>query len=349
MPDSNFWTKEFLGNSVEQYGLFILILVGSTIIFALFQKFLLHRLEKLAKKTKTELDDAIIEIFRTIKPPFYLFLSFYIALRFLSFPDIVHRIIGALLIVWAIYLAVKAVQIFINFAFKKRFEEEEDRGTKSALNAINIIAKIILWSLGLLLMLSNLGINITSLIAGLGIGGIAIALALQNILGDLFSSFAIHFDKPFVEGDYVVIGKHAGNVEKIGIKSTRIRALQGEEIIISNQELMSARIQNFKKMKERRTTFTIGVTYNTPAEKLKKIPDIIRQIVEKADNARFDRSHFKSFDDSALAFETTFFITSSEYKEYMDVQQEINFKIHEAFEREGVEMAYPTQTLYVKK
>jgi len=349
MIDTNFWTKEFLGNTAEQYGFFVLILAGLITIFALFQKFLLHRLEKLAKKTKTELDDSIIQIFKTIKPPFYLFLSFYIALCFLSFPEIVHRVIGALLIVWAIYLAVKAVQIFINFAFKKRFEEEDDRGTKSAVSAISIIAKIILWSLGLLLMLSNLGINITSLVAGLGISGIAIALALQNILGDLFSSFAIHFDKPFVEGDYIVTGSESGTVEKIGIRTTRIRALQGEEIVISNQELTSARIQNFKKMKERRATFSISVTYETPAEKLKKIPEIIRNIVDKVDNARFDRSHFKSFGDSALEFETVFYITSNEYKEYMDVQEAINLKIYRAFEQENIEMAYPTQTLYVKK
>ncbi len=347
--NNTFWSNNFFGNEVQEYAIAVAVFFGLVIFFSLFQKILLHRLEKLAKKTKTDIDDALIEIFKTIRPPFYYFIAFYVGVRSLDFPNLVNQIVGTVIIIWAIFLAVKAVQILISYVFKKKIDQEGNRGTKSALSAINIIIKILLWSLGLLMILSNLGINVTSLMAGLGIGGIAFAFALQNILSDLFSSFAIHFDKPFVEGDYIVIGEHSGTVEKIGIKTTRIRALQGEEIVVSNNELTSARIQNFKNMKERRATFTIGVTYETENEKLKRIPSIIEAIIKDVDNARFDRSTFKEFADSSLNFETVYYITSNEYKEYMETLQEINFKIREVFENERIDMAYPTQTLFIKK
>jgi len=214
---------------------------------------------------------------------------------------------------------------------------------------LNIIIKIILWIIGLLLILSNLGINITSLVAGLGIGGIAIALALQNILSDLFSSFAIYFDKPFKVGDFIIIGKDMGTVEQIGIKTTRLRALQGEQIVISNQELTSARIQNFKKLSERRVAFELGVVYGTPDDKMKKIPELIEKIIKETKDTRFDRSHFKSFGDFALIFETVYYITSGEYLDYMNAQQEIGLKIKEKFSTEEIEFAYPTQTLFLNK
>jgi len=198
-------------------------------------------------------------------------------------------------------------------------------------------------------VLSNLGVNITSLVAGLGIGGLAIALALQSVLSDLFSSFSIYFDKPFQVGDYIIVGKHSGTVEKIGIKSTRIRASQGEEIVISNQELTSARVQNFKKLKERRNTTSIGVTYETSTDKLKKIPDIIKYIIEEEKNARFDRVYFTTFADSALVFDLVYYVKSDAYSVYLETQQNINFKIKEAFEKEGIDMAYPTQTIYLTK
>ncbi|MBU0597676.1 mechanosensitive ion channel family protein [Patescibacteria group bacterium] len=344
-----FLAKEFWNNTMQEYAIALALLVGLIIIFAIFQKFVLYRLEKLAKKTKTDLDDAVIEVFRTIKPPLYGFIVFYIAVGTLSFPDIVQKVIGAILIIWMIIIVTKAAQIFINKFFQKKIEEEEGRGTKSALGAIKIIAKVIIWVLGLLLLLSNLGINITSLVAGLGIGGVAVALALQNILGDLFSSFAIHFDKPFIPGDFVVVGDKQGTVEKIGIKSTRIRALQGEEIVISNQELTSAQIHNFKKMKERKIVFSIGTTYETPTKKLKIIPYMITKIFNDISDARLDRVHFKEFEDSSLNFEIAYYVEAPEYAKYLDIQQEINFKIREGFENESIEMAYPTQTLYVKK
>jgi len=349
MFESGIWEKVFWNNTVQEYVIALAILLGLTVIFGIFQKLLLHRLEKLAKKTKTKMDDAVIEIFGSVKPPFYAFLAFYVAIQFLDLPDIADKIISAVLIVWVIFLAIKAVQIFINHFFKEKIDGEGDRGTKSALGAINIIIKIIIWSVGLMMILSNLGVDITSLIAGLGIGGVAVAFALQNILSDLFSSFAIYFDKPFLVGDFIIVGDKMGTVEKIGIKTTRIRALQGEELVISNNELTSAHIQNFKKMQDRRIVQTLGLVYETPYEKLKKIPQIIKSIMETIDGVKLDRVHFSEYGDSALKFEIVYYVKSPDYNTYMDLRQELNFKIREEFEKEGLSMAYPTQTLYVNK
>ncbi|XOU94852.1 MAG: mechanosensitive ion channel family protein [Candidatus Kerfeldbacteria bacterium] len=347
--ENDFWDKMLFNNTVEEYGIALAILVGLIILFYIFQRIALHRLEKLAKLTKTNIDDAVINIFRSIKPPFYFFIAFFIAIQFLDFPDMANKIVSAFLIVWVVFLAVKASQIFINTLFKEKMESESDRGTKSALGAINIIIKIIIWSIGLLMILSNLGIDITSLIAGLGIGGIAIAFALQNILSDLFSSFSIYFDKPFVVGDFIIVGGKSGTVKKIGIKSTRIRALQGEEVVISNNELTSSQIQNFKKMERRRVVFSIGVLYETSTEKMKMVPEIIKKIFESVDGIDLDRVHFNEFGDFSLGFEIAYFVQSPDFVKNMDVRHEINLKIKDEFEKVGIEMAFPTQTLYIKK
>ncbi|MCK5590629.1 MAG: mechanosensitive ion channel family protein, partial [Candidatus Pacebacteria bacterium] len=173
--------------------------------------------------------------------------------------------------------------------------------------------------------------------------------AFQNILEDLFSSFAILFDKPFKVGDFIVVGEHKGVVQKMGIKTTRLKSTGGEEIVISNKELTSARLQNFKKMKERRIGFNFGVTYETPTGKLKAIPGTVKDIIDSIEKARFDRSHFTQFDDSALTFETVYYVTTSDYVVYRDIQQEINLRIKELFEKDGIDMAYPTQTIYLNK
>ena len=253
------------------------------------------------------------------------------------------------MVVWVVYQIIIAVQILIEYIFSKLLREDSDPSSRGAFSMAKNVLKGVLWVAGILMILSNLGINITSLVAGLGIGGIAIAFAFQNILEDLFSSFAILFDKPFQIGDFVVVGDKKGTVRKIGIKTTRIISTQGEEIVISNKELTSSQLQNFKKMEERRTSFLLGVTYETKTEKLKKIPKIIQKIIEKTEGARFDRSHFKSFDDSALLFETVFYVESPGYADFMDVQQDINFEIREQFEIERIDMAYPTHTIYIQK
>ncbi len=208
---------------------------------------------------------------------------------------------------------------------------------------------MLVWSLILLLILDNLGINVTALLAGLGIGGIAIALALQNVLGDLFASLSIMIDKPFEIGDFIVVGEFRGTVEHIGLKTTRIRSLSGEQNIFSNTDLLQSRIRNFRRMSERRVEFRIEVTYQTPLEKLQKIPEILQNIITAIEKTRFDRSHFKEYGESGLVFETVYYILSSDYNLYINIQQRINLEIFRIFKEEKIEFAYPTRTLYINK
>jgi len=334
----------FLGNSVKDYLITIFVFFISLAIFKIFQKSLLSKLSKLAQKTKTEVDDLIVKIIHSLRPPFYFFLAFYIAIQFLTINDFLTKIINAVLIIWIIYQTIQVFQILINYLTTKKLKD-----SKSTISFIGSLSKAILWTFGILLILSNLGINITSLIAGLGIGGVAVALALQNILGDLFSSLAIHLDKPFEEGDFIIVGEDLGVVKKIGIKTTRILSLQGEEIVISNKELTSTRVHNYKKMRARRVVFSFGVTYDTPLEKLKRIPQIIKEIIERQESAQFDRAHFHKYGDSALLFEIVYYVKTGDYNQYMNVNQEIHFKIKEIFEKENISFAFPTQTIYLRK
>jgi small-conductance mechanosensitive channel len=209
------------------------------------------------------------------------------------------------------------------------------------------VARLAVWSLVLLLALDNLGFNITALLAGMGIGGIAVALAAQNILGDLFASLSIVLDKPFVVGDFIVVGEQLGTVEYIGLKTTRIRSLGGEQIVFSNTDLLGSRIRNYKRMQERRVVFGFGVVYQTPHEKLQTIPGMVREIIGKLDRARFDRAHFKEYGDSSLNFEVVYYVLSADYNVYMDIQQAINLELFRRFQEDGIDFAYPTRTLYV--
>ena len=345
------WSREYLGNTVGEYAIALVAFLVLLVVFKYFQWFIVRGFRRMAKKTKTDLDDMLVEVASSFRPPFYSFLALYLALRFLALDPTLSKVFDVVIIAWAAYQGVVALQIVLDYAVQKRFrgEDEEDPDTRAAVRFMRNLVRATLWVIALLLVLSNLGVDITSLVAGLGIGGIAVAFALQNILGDLFSSFVIHFDKPFKIGDFIIVGEHMGTVEKVGIKTTRIRALQGEEIVISNQELTNARIQNFKKMEERRVVHGIGVTYDTPAATMERIPDIIRDIVGPIDGVRFDRAHFKGFGPSSLDFEVVYYILSSDYAEYMELQQKINMAILKAFEAEQISFAFPSQTVYLAR
>ncbi len=346
---ASFWRMEFFGNTVQDYFLFVILFFVFLAVFKIFQVIILYKLDQLAKKTKTDIDDTLVEIIDTLKPPFYFFVAFYFSLQFLNLNYWFSKIIHIILVAWVIYQVIIALQILTNYIIKKSLRNYQDDHAKAALKMAGKLVTAVLWMVGILLFLSNLGVNITSLVAGLGIGGVAVALALQNILGDLFSSFAIYFDRPFAIDDFIIVGDYMGVVEKIGIKTTRLRALRGEEIVIPNKELVSSKIQNFKRMNERRIVFNIGVVYDTPTEKMKKIPQIIEKIITEVKLTRFDRAHFYEFGDSALLFEVVYYIQSPEYMDYVRANQEILLKIKEAFEKEDIEMAYPTQTIYLAK
>ena len=211
------------------------------------------------------------------------------------------------------------------------------------------VIKVAVWGLGVTFLLDNLGFKISAVVAGLGIGGIAVALAAQTVLGDLFSYFTIFFDRPFEVGDFIVIDDFLGTVEYIGIKTTRLRSLSGEQLIFSNTDLTSSRLRNYKRMENRRVVFQLGVTYQTKTEQLREIPEIIAHIIKKSDNTVFDRAHFSSYGDFSLNFETVYYVKSRDYNIYMDTQQTINLLIYRQFAEEGIEFAYPTQTLFFDK
>ena len=342
---------EFLSNSVQEYLIALGIFIVFFIAFKVFEKSILTRIKEWAKKTKTDIDDEIVKIVEKMPHLFYLYISFYIALRFLTINPTGDKVATALLVVLLVYWATRVASSLIEYGFQKATAKSGDESKEKTTTyfALSLIAKIVLWSTGLLLILSNLGVNISALVASLGIGGIAIALAIQNILGDMFSSFSIYFNKPFEIGDFIIVGDHKGTVKKIGLKTTRIQALQGEEIVISNNELTSTRVRNFKKLKKRRIVFNLGVIYDTKSKQLKKIPKIIKEVISKIKLATFDRAHFFEFADFSLNFEIVYYLGSADYGKYMDTQQKINLGIKEAFEEEGIEMAFPTQTVYVNQ
>lgn len=224
-----------------------------------------------------------------------------------------------------------------------------DRALAGSLGVVVFIAQVVIWAIVALLTLDNLGVNITALVAGLGIGGVAVALALQNILGDLFASLSITFDRPFFVGDFLVVDAFMGSVEHIGIKSTRLRSLSGEQIVMSNADLLKSRVRNYGRMSERRVVFTIGIVYETPTEELERLPQMIREIVESEPDTRFDRSHFAQHGAASLDFETVYYVLSADYNRYMDIHQAIILKIHKEFERRSIQFAYPTQRLILER
>jgi small-conductance mechanosensitive channel len=230
---------------------------------------------------------------------------------------------------------------------KRRRSMTTDRAAAGSLGIIGFILNVVIWAMVLLLTLDNLGVDITALVAGLGIGGIAVALAVQNVLGDLFASLSITLDRPFVIGDFLIVDDFLGSVEYIGIKSTRLRSLSGEQIIMSNSDLLGSRVRNYGRMNERRIVFGTSITYETPIELIERVPALIREIVQAQEGARFDRSHFAKHGAASLDFETVYYILSADYNRYMDVQQTINMRLHRTLAELGIEFAYPTQRLLI--
>ena len=341
---------KYLNNTVEQHLEALGIFVALMIVLRIFRGIVLGRLRKFADSTSTKFDDKLVDAFDAIHPRFYDLTAFYFASHYLTLPDNVSKFIdGLFLAAFIVQFLISSQKVIEYFLHNMLRDDETNESDQMMFNGINLFVRIILWATGFLLFLSNMGVNITSLAASLGIGGIAVALAVQNILSDVFSSFSIYFDKPFAVGDFIVVGEHMGTVKKIGMKSTRIEALQGEEIVISNQELTNARVQNFKKMSKRRIPFTIGVTYDTNLEKCKEIPAIISKVFSEVDNADLDRVNFFEFNAYSLDFEIVYYHLSGDYAEYMRVREQINLRIKEEFEKAGIDMAFPTQTLLVEK
>jgi len=338
-------------NSLLQWLTAVAALLISVFLLRIIQHLAGRRLAAFATQSTTPWDDVLVVLISRTKLLFLIVVSIFLASLFVELPDRIQSFVSNLLIItlliqsgiWGITIIATVLDTYRQHAL------EENRAAVTTINLIGLVIRIVLWSIIALLILDNLGVNVTALVAGLGIGGVAVALALQNVLGDLFASLSITFDKPFIIGDFLVVGEHMGSVENVGLKTTRVRSLSGEQLVFSNSDLLNSRIRNYGRMFERRVVFSIGVTYETPREKLRRIPEIIREAVEAQNDTRFDRSHFMKYGDYALMFETVFYVLSSDYNIYMDIQQSIYFAVHERFEQELIEFAYPTQKLFVHK
>ncbi len=341
---------EVLGNLVWHWAMAVGIVLAIAGLLRLTLWQLVRRLHAVAVKTPTQLDDLIVELLDKTKSLFIVIISIYFGSLVLDLPDAAYSAVRSVLIVVLLlqigYWGNALVGYWIRRSVQKKLTE--DAATATTMSALGFVTKIVIWSVVLLAALDTF-MDVTAIIAGVGIGGIAIALAVQNILSDLFASVSIIVDKPFVIGDFIIVGDQLGTVERIGLKTTRVRSLTGEQIIFSNSDLLSSRVRNFKRMFERRIVFSVGVTYQTSHEAVQEIPGLIREIVEETPETRFDRSHFKAFGDFALLFETVFYVLKPDFNTYMDAQQTINLGIMQAFAERGIEFAYPTQTLYVQR
>jgi len=344
------WSYSWGGNTVRDYATAFALFLGIFIAFKVFKSLIVKKLEKLAKKTTNKFDDEVIKALEDVSAWFYYIVALYIPLKMISTYPEIDYVLEVIFVIAVAFELVKVAQKVVEFGLSLAANRAGDRAASATtFSGIKVMVKVVLWSITFLLVLSNLGVNVSSLVASMGIGGIAIALALQNILTDMFSSFSIYFDKPFQVGDYIVVGSDEGTVKKIGLKTTRITALRGEELVISNKELTTARVQNLKKLKSRRVSQAIGVVYQTTPEKLEMVNEIVKKSCDAVEEIEFDRCNLKGFGDFSLNFEIVYFALTADYKEYMALQEKVNMGIINHFAKEKIEFAYPTQLVYVNK
>lgn len=342
--------REFYHNRISEYLVCLAIIVGGILAVRIVEGLAMRRLKAWAEKTSTTYDDFLVDRIRgTGIPLAYLGIA-QAALRFLTLTPRVERIIDVAWIVLLTLIVIFFLVALVRYGFEEYMRKRgEDASSDRALKGVVGLAKALVWITGALFMLDNLGFRISTVVAGLGIGGIAIALAAQAVLGDLFGYFVILFDRPFEIGDFVVVGDYMGVIERFGIKTTRIASLDGEQIVVSNKDLTDSRVRNYKRMARRRVAFRLGVTYQTPATLLREIPGIVAEIFREIEGATLDRVHFFSCGDFSLIHEIVYYVDGNDYTKYMDIQQMANLRIYEEFGKRRIEFAYPTRTLYLNK
>ena len=340
----------FLNNRVLDYLICVGIFLLSIIVIKIFKLIILKKLKKWAEKTVTTLDDFIVGVFERVVTPFLYLGALYLSVQILTLGASVAKVINVIGIAVLTIFTVRIASKLITYGFEVYSRKAKQSSTlDQSLKGILKVVKFILWSGAIIFFLDNLGFKISAVIAGLGIGGVAIALAAQAVLKDLFSYFSILFDRPFEVGDFIIVGDLLGTIEHIGIKTTRIRSLGGEQLVFSNSDLTNSRVRNYKRMQKRRVVFKLGVVYGTSLKTLKEIPPIIEKAIKSIKDTVFDRAHFSSYGDFNLVFEVVYYVLSSDYNKYMDTQQEINFLIKEEFEKRKIEFAFPTQTIHLNK
>ena len=348
---NSIWEQVYWGNTVLQYVIIVTGIVLAWLVIRIIKQYVLTQVRKLAEKTSSHLDNLLLNaIEKFILPYLFLFVNYTVIKQLTLHPKLDKVLDGAIAFItlfYAVRLVNSAIVLMIS-GYMRRKGESEDRIRH--LNGMLLVVKAFVWLIGLLTLANNFGFDVSTLLASLGVGGIAIALASQAILGDLFSYLVIFFDKPFEIGDFLILNSDTmGSVEYIGIKTTRIRSLSGEQLIISNTQMTSSIIRNYKRMERRRFVFKIGVPYGTAYEQLQKIPQMLTEIIKAQPNVTFDRAHLSDYGPTSINFEAVYIFMSADFNKFMDTQQAILFRIHEAFGKNGIEFAYPTQTLFVTR
>lgn len=341
----------FFGNEIASWIKALLQFALWFTVLPIVKRFVTHRLRRLSPERSAAPLELILELLVRTRRWFLVLVAVYLAVQWLTVPARVERVITAT-VQLGIWLQVAlwgsaAVHFFVDRRMKR--DAEAAKESAASLNILKFVGVAAVWVLAGLLLLANLGIDVTALIAGLGVGGIAIALAVQKVLGDLLASLSIALDKPFKVGDFLVVGEEKGTVEHIGIKSTRLRSLSGEQVVMSNADLLSSRVHNFGLLYERRAVVRVGITYETPREKVAEVPKILEAVIRERPTVRFERAHFASFGAYSLDFEAVYFVLDPAYGTFMDIQQAINLGVLEKFAERGIDFAYPTAVEYQKE
>ncbi|WP_168211024.1 mechanosensitive ion channel family protein [Persicimonas caeni] len=324
-------------------------LVVTVFGLGLIKRLLVGRLEQLSDRRMFSALSVVVKMLEKTTFVFYVAVGLHAAVLSLDLPERFERMVEVAVIVTVFFQLGRWASEGISQTIQRyRATEDEDPAESTALAALQFMARFLVWVGVLLLVLDNLGFDITALVASLGIGGVAVALAVQNILGDLFASLSIIVDKPFVIGDFIIVGDFMGTVEKIGLKTTRVRSLGGEQLIFSNTDLLKSRVRNYKRMEERRVVFEFGVVYQTATRQIERIPQMVREIIEGEEQTRFDRAHFKAFGESAFQFEVVYYVLSPDYNVYMDIHERIILEMLRGFRSEEIQFAYPTRTVHLE-
>jgi len=348
--DYEIFQTVLFGNTLEQYLRFLLTITGWFVVILLLKWFIHLRKKKVLFSDPASVAYVLLEnIIKYIAPIFYIS-AIYSGLTVLTLHPALKKGVELIWIFSMVFFITRFLLSIVSY-FIENFWKNKNSGEGNATTVVLLttIVKVIIWVLALLILLDNMGVKISGLIAGVGIGGIAIAFASQAILRDVFNYFTIFLDKPFEIGDYIVIDEHRGHVEYIGLKTTRIKSISGEQLIFSNTDLTNSRVRNFKRMTERRIVFAFGVTYQTPVKTVRKIAELVEKIITDMEETRFDRAHFHKFGDFSLDFEVVYYVQRNEYAVYMDKQQEINLKLMEGLKKLKAEFAYPTRTIFIEK
>ncbi|MEX1140039.1 MAG: mechanosensitive ion channel family protein [Bacteroidota bacterium] len=342
--------QEYFGNSVRAWLLAFGVAVATIVAVRLLKGLFVRSIAKLTPATFDGIQDLLGDVLGRTKFFLVFVIAVYAGASTLILPGAFERAVAVAAVIAALLQIGLWGNAIITFWIGKIVQRkiQHDAAGATTMTALGFLGRVVLWTGLLLFALDNLGVNITGLAAGIGIGGIAIALAVQSILGDLFASLSIVLDKPFVIGDFIIVDEYLGTVEHIGLKTTRVRSLSGEQLVFSNADLLNSRIRNYKRMFERRVVFEVGITYQTPLEKVEALSGMIQAIIEDQPKVRFDRAHFKNFGDSSLVFESVYYVKSAEYNDFMDTQERINLAIMKQFVEQGIDFAYPTRTLFVQ-